>query len=254
MNKNNITTPVKCYLNAKKEKINILKENSDKSGIYEWNNLITGKSYIGSAMNLKKRLKDYFSINYLNKVLSKNKSLISSSLLKHGYDNFKLNILEYCDKSILLNREQHYIDTLHPKYNICRVAGSTFGKKHSPATILKIKNYKHNFETLTKIKIKLIGRKHSSETIEKIRIKLIGRKLSDETKAKLKLKFDCLVTVLNINNNNLSKYSSVSEAAKSLKVCMKTIYNYANTNKLLKNKYYIKKNNKNYNKVYKINS
>ena len=63
MNKNNITTPVKCYLNAKKEKINILKENSDKSGIYEWNNLITGKSYIGSAMNLKKRLKDYFSIN-----------------------------------------------------------------------------------------------------------------------------------------------------------------------------------------------
>ena len=32
-------------------------------------------------------------------------------------------------------REQHYIDTLNPEYNILRIAGSRLGSKQSPDTI-----------------------------------------------------------------------------------------------------------------------
>jgi hypothetical protein len=61
-------------------------------------------------------------------------------LLKHGYSNFKLEILEYCDKEHLIQREQYYIDVLKPEYNILKVAGSTLGFKHSTKTLLKFKN------------------------------------------------------------------------------------------------------------------
>jgi len=43
--------------------------------------------------------------------------VINKALLKYGYSNFKLEILEYCDKSVNIEREQHYIDLLKPEYN-----------------------------------------------------------------------------------------------------------------------------------------
>lgn len=55
-------------------------------------------------------------------------------MLKNGYSNFRLEILEYCDKDVVLKREQHYIYTLKPEYNILKIAGSLLGFQHSPAT------------------------------------------------------------------------------------------------------------------------
>jgi group I intron endonuclease len=65
----------------------------------------------------------------------KNKSKIYRALLKNGYSNFKLNILEYCDPSVLILREQYYLDTLNPSYNILKFAGSLKGFKHSKASL-----------------------------------------------------------------------------------------------------------------------
>jgi group I intron endonuclease len=59
---------------------------------------------------LKRRLKDYFSENRLKGFLSKSRSLIYQALLKYGYDNFTLEILEYCEHSLLESREQYYIN------------------------------------------------------------------------------------------------------------------------------------------------
>src|SRR5580704_1475195 len=61
--------------------------------------------------------------------------MIYKALIKYGYSNFKLDILEYCDKSVLISREQFYIDNLNPRYNILKVAGSLTGFKHSEETI-----------------------------------------------------------------------------------------------------------------------
>lgn len=57
---------------------------------------------------------------------------IYRALLKHGYSNFRLVILEYCDSSILLERENYYIKLLNPEYNILQIAGSSAGRKLSP--------------------------------------------------------------------------------------------------------------------------
>jgi hypothetical protein len=78
----------------------------------------------------------------LNKKIDIYNSRIYRALLKYGYHNFNLEILEYCDKKSLISREQYYIDLLKPKYNICKTAGSMLGFKHSLETLLKLKNRK----------------------------------------------------------------------------------------------------------------
>ena len=88
----------------------IYKENKHKSGIYRWTNKITNDTYIGNAINLSARLRQYFSNKFLLKEKLKNNSIIYRALLKYGYSNFYLHILEYCDKSITIKREQCYID------------------------------------------------------------------------------------------------------------------------------------------------
>lgn len=59
--------------------------------------------------------------------------------MKNGYDIFRLEILEYCEKSLILEREQYYLDILKPRYNICKVAGSTLGRVTKNSTRLKLK-------------------------------------------------------------------------------------------------------------------
>jgi len=41
-------------------------------------------------------------------------SIIYSALLKHGYVNFSLDILEYCEINVLIEREQYYLNLLKP--------------------------------------------------------------------------------------------------------------------------------------------
>jgi group I intron endonuclease len=64
--------------------------------------------------------------------------VICRALLKHGYSNFNLEILEYCDSKNLIVREQYYIDLLKPEYNILKKAGSLLGFKHREETIAKM--------------------------------------------------------------------------------------------------------------------
>jgi group I intron endonuclease len=149
MNKFIKISPIMSYTNTEINKIDILKENNNRSGIYLWHNKITDKLYIGSSVNLSKRLRCYFSIGYLRKVLLKNNSLISTALLKYGYSEFNLHILEYCDKNILINREQHYINLLDPDYNILKTAGSRLGVKYSLETLKKLKNSKKKGITIS---------------------------------------------------------------------------------------------------------
>jgi group I intron endonuclease len=57
-------------------------------------------------------------------------SLIHRALILHGYSNFSLKILEYCDIQDTFTREQYYLDLLNPTYNIQKVAGAYAGYKH----------------------------------------------------------------------------------------------------------------------------
>jgi len=97
------------------------------SGIYL---LSVGKGfYIGSSVNLYTRLKAH--------VYSLKKGTNGSTLLQYAYTKYKyvrLYILEFCAPEDLLKTEQHYIDTLFPKYNIRRVVTSNRGGCRSEKT------------------------------------------------------------------------------------------------------------------------
>ena len=90
-------------------------------------NNINGKQYIGSAVNLYKRLSCYYSNSYMENALNIARSHIYRALLKDGHDNFSLTILEYCDKEKCIEREDFYLSSLPHEYNILEKAGSRLG-------------------------------------------------------------------------------------------------------------------------------
>ena len=132
-------TPIKTYLNSDVEKALVLSDNKGKCGVYRWTHLASEKCYVGSSVDLSRRLKNYYNISFLTLEIKKNNSRIYRALVKYGYSKFKLEVLEYCEPNILIDREQYYLDLLNPEYNILKVAGSRFGVKHSKASIEKMR-------------------------------------------------------------------------------------------------------------------
>jgi len=63
----NTIIPVYSYTNILKDKSLIYEDTKDKSGIYVWANTVSNKSSIGSSITLKRRLKSYFSQDYMKR-------------------------------------------------------------------------------------------------------------------------------------------------------------------------------------------
>lgn len=159
--------------------------------------------------------------------------IIYKALLAHGFDNFKLEILEYCQPSELIKREQYYLDLLKPEYNILKVAGSSLGVKRRKETIAKIKAAALN---------------RSEETLAKNREHL--KKLNASQKhidhlAKLNASLEHIsktakpVCVLNTETEESIEYRSMTQAAKFFNVRPEAVRRCINGNKLLLNKYQI---------------
>lgn len=136
-------TSVMIYSNADLEKLKILSDNKDKTGIYQWQHVESGKTYVGSGMELSVRIRRYYNLSYLE--AGKNR-YINNALRLHGYSTFSLMILEYIDikdmtkpeaRKLVLEREQYYLDLLSPHYNILKLAGKSLGFKHFPEVIDK---------------------------------------------------------------------------------------------------------------------
>ena len=83
--------------------------------------------------------------------------MIYKALLKYGYSSFKLDILEYYNSNVLIEREQHYFDLLKPEYNILKFARPLTRFKHSEATIKLLRAAKlgSKYSELAKLKIKV---------------------------------------------------------------------------------------------------
>lgn len=142
-----------------------------KSGIYKILNKINGKAYVGSAVNLNLRWSQHKSKLKINEHPNK---YLQASWNKNGLENFEFVVIEYCDKSILLEREQFWIDNLKVcdrefGYNTRIVASSNIGIKLSEETkkLLSEKNK---------------GKKRTAETKAKMSAWQIGRKMSKEAK------------------------------------------------------------------------
>jgi group I intron endonuclease len=139
-NENLPNQPIIIYDNVEIDKSKILSDLKGLSEIYMFTHKESGKKYIGSAIDLSKRLKNYFNPSFLDR----NKYMyISRDLLFHEYSAFSLTILEYVNTSnlskeqsrlLILEKEQIYIDTLDPEYNLLRVAGFLLGYQHNEET------------------------------------------------------------------------------------------------------------------------
>lgn len=83
-------TPLVTFHNADVQKREIVKEIKGKAGVYRWVNNNNGKSYVGSSVDLSKRLYRYFSLANIT-AISKY-SAICRALIKYGYGGFRFEI------------------------------------------------------------------------------------------------------------------------------------------------------------------
>lgn len=240
-----LVSPVKSYVNAELLKDEILKDNRDRSGVYRWVNNLNGKTYVGSGVNLAKRLGSYYNKNVLNR----NPRPIQNALLKYGHINFTLEILEYCPKTKLLEREQFYLDLLVPDYNILKYAYSLLGFKHSEESLEKLKGRiisPEHKEILSSIhKGKLV----SEETRRKLAAATASYKnnnpLTPEALANIKVKTiareGVSISVLNIQTNEVKEFTNQTEAGELLGVTRQAIYNAIKRGSLINGIYKITK-------------
>jgi group I intron endonuclease len=106
------------------------------SGIYQIKNLVNGKVYVGSAVNIAHRWHYHKSTLCLGK---HDNEYLQHSWDKYEESNFCFEILEECPAEKLILFEQKWMDSLcsHDRrfgYNICAVAGSSLGTKQSEET------------------------------------------------------------------------------------------------------------------------
>jgi group I intron endonuclease len=126
--------------------------------IYKITNIINGDFYIGSSCNFFKRY--YTHVNHI-KTNKQSCTLLVRAANKYGEENFKIEIIEECLNDQVLNKEQFYLDTLSPKYNISKIAGSNLGVKRTlevkqKRSLIQKENWKdsqyrqHHLEKLSK--------------------------------------------------------------------------------------------------------
>jgi len=155
---------------------------------------------------LTERFYKYYRYDFLEKELSTFSSLIYSALLKYGYSNFSLEILEYCEEKDLLPREQYYLDTIKPEYNLLKVAGSWRGYKHSDETRAKMR-----------------GRVRSAE----LRARMVTAQPNANT-----------VEITDIDTNITTSYDSLRQAANAVGLPHTTLRYYVGSDKSYKGKFF----------------
>lgn len=172
-----------------------------KSGIYRIRNLVNNKIYIGSSKNINHRK----SAHLYDLRNQKHKNIhLQRSYNKYKEEKFLFDIIELCEIENLILKEQHYINTLKPEYNISLIAGSTVGMKR-PDQSLRIIEFNKNKIVSQQTKervsntLKQIGHKPSRKCIEES-IKILRKP----------------VIQLDLEGNFIKEFSSITEACKEL--------------------------------------
>lgn len=98
------------------------------SGIYIIFSNIDNKFYIGSAINLRRRKSEHFSHFLKN---NHNNCFLQRHYNKYGIDSLWFGVIEFCSKKKLIEREQYYMDTLKPEFNLNPIAKSCLGIKRT---------------------------------------------------------------------------------------------------------------------------
>jgi len=175
---------------------------SGTSGIYQIRNLVNGKRYVGSAIDVKERLHNHFCSLRNNRHCN---SHLQNAFNLYGEDNFAFEPIFYCRKKDLLNFEQKEIDRYcfgDELYNILPTAGSVLGVKRTDEARQKLsevhvgqKAWNKDKEMSEEFKRKqseakkgenhpMYGKEFSEERKQRISQAHIGKGVSEESKRK----------------------------------------------------------------------
>ena len=151
------------------------------SGVYKITCLVDGKIYIGSSKCIENRFKVH-KRQLRNK--THNNPHMKNAWSKHGEENFTFEVVEYCDESVLLEREQFWMDlTLcydrSIGFNNCLKSDRPLGYVHTEDNKVKMSLIKKEQLKNGVIRINVFqpkGYKHTSEAKDKIRLSKIGER------------------------------------------------------------------------------
>lgn len=165
------------------------------TGIYKIINLTNGMVYVGSAVNVEKRLLQHRKMLRGGYHHSKR---LQSAWIKYGEESFKFQIIYVVsDPAILIVKEQEFIDSLKAfgahGYNMRPTAKNQLGMRHTEETKRKMSIAKSGVrQSPESIKTRAAGIKkswadghRSAEQIRALGLNSRGRIVSDETRKKM---------------------------------------------------------------------
>lgn len=163
-----------------------MKLNLNSFGVYSITNVVNGQRYIGStAISFAKRWGTHLKL--LKQ--SKNSTHLQHAWDKYGKQSFQFRILEIVkNSSLVVGREQYWIDNLKPQYNICQEAGfppAKLGFKHSDKTRKSMSIIKKGKcpSNLCVLHLSNIGKPKSDEARRHISESLKGRQAHNKGKS-----------------------------------------------------------------------
>jgi len=196
------------------------------SGIYKIeSNIKPERIYVGSAVDIKHRWGVHLYDLRKGKHGSKK---LQNHYNKYGLEDLRFSVLLGCNKEELIRNEQFFIDSYNPYFNICKIAGSQLGFRHSEESKKKISRIP-SIEERIKMSERRKGHKDSEETRKNkskshmgLNTWAKGRKVPEEVILNLKgNKFAIRRPVINILTNKV--YDSIVDAAKSIDIKYSTL-------------------------------
>lgn len=160
-------------------------QNLNRSGIYKIKNKINGKIYIGSSRNIRLRWKEHRSAFKRQRGTNQ---YFQRAYNKYGLNAFDFLVIEFCEVSTLIEREQYWLD---------------FYKSYD-------KNLGYNANKTAESNR---GLKHSEESREKIRKSKLGLKMSPEAKIGIYLANKKNVYMFDLSGVLIGGFDSVTKAA-----------------------------------------
>ena len=166
-----------------------------RSGIYVIKNLSNSKVYVGSAVDIRRRVQGHIRDLTNNKHHSVH---LQRAWNYHGVRSFALEVVEEVEIIELIQKEQFYMDKLRAAnkrhgYNIYPMAGSALGVKHRAAVRAAMsrrrKGHRHSEKTKQNMSEaqfeRFAGKGHSESTKKKIAARAFGRTVRTETRKKI---------------------------------------------------------------------
>jgi len=150
--------------------------------------------------------------------------IICRAMLKHGYSNFSLTILEYCEPGKCLEREGYYMKLLNPEYNYStEPTASFYGLKHSEESRKKISEAK--IGTQAGENNPFFGKNHSAGARKKISdAKLTHGRPEGSGRPCQRIE------VFDNKNNQTNIYDSIGETERALNISKAIISSYLKRN------------------------